>query len=76
MKMVKCIYEFSKNRPRTFWSMVGIIVGAIAGLFIGGVGIAVRGGATGIPAGYMVALVALAGSFVGYRVGVRLSNRG
>jgi hypothetical protein len=40
--------DYAKARPEAFWSIIGTTTGATAGLFVGGVGIAAGGGATGV----------------------------
>jgi uncharacterized protein YcfJ len=58
----------AKARPaETRWSLVGAAAGAVLGLLIGGVGIAAMGGATGVPAAIVLALV---GGIVGNRYGI------
>lgn len=59
---------FRKSRPKEFrWSIYGIVVGALVGVFFGGVGIAALGGAIGVPASIILATV---GGMIGNRVGV------
>lgn len=58
----------AKARPvETRWSLIGAAAGAVIGLLIGGVGIAAMGGAAGVPAAIILALV---GGMVGNRYGV------
>jgi len=58
----------AKARPaETRWSLIGAVAGAVLGLMIGGVGIAAMGGAAGVPAAIIFALV---GAIVGNRYGV------
>lgn len=58
----------AKARPaETKWSIIGGAAGAVIGLFIGGVGIAAMGGAAGVPAGVVLALV---GGVLGNRYGI------
>lgn len=58
----------AKARPaETRWSLIGVFVGIAFGLLIGGVGIAAMGGAKGVPAAVILALV---GGFVGNRYGI------
>ncbi len=58
----------AKARPsETRWSLIGGAVGAVLGLLIGGVGIAAMGGAAGVPAAVILALV---GGIVGNRYGI------
>lgn len=58
----------AKARPsETSWSLIGAFVGAVMGFLIGGVGIAAMGGATGIPAAVVLAIV---GGIVGNRYGI------
>ncbi|KQQ72442.1 hypothetical protein ASF70_13000 [Rhizobium sp. Leaf321] len=48
----------AKARPaETIWSIIGAVGGAILGLMIGGVGIAAMGGAKGVPAAIILALL-------------------
>lgn len=65
--MKKALKYAKKNPNETKWSIVGIAVGMLAGLFIGGVGIATMGGAFGIPAALILAFV---GGMIGNRYGV------
>jgi predicted lipid-binding transport protein (Tim44 family) len=58
----------AKARPaETRWSIIGAAAGAVLGLLIGGVGIAAMGGAAGIPAAVILALI---GGIVGNRYGI------
>jgi len=58
----------AKARPaETRWSLIGAATGAVVGLMIGGVGIAAMGGAAGVPAAIILALV---GGMAGNRYGV------
>ena len=60
---------FIKRWPRAFWyAMIGLIIGASTGLFIGRIGVAMRGGAFGINT---EAVLALAAAFVGCRMGMK-----
>jgi predicted lipid-binding transport protein (Tim44 family) len=63
----------SKSRPREVrWSIGGAAVGALAGIFLGGVGIAALGTAFGVPAFVILAIV---GGMIGNRVGVEKDNK-
>ncbi|HVR59432.1 MAG TPA: hypothetical protein VMT72_21685 [Pseudolabrys sp.] len=55
------ISTFIKRRPRTFWYA---IVGLVAGLLIGGVGVALRGFAFSL---HPELVLAMAGAIIGYR---------
>lgn len=58
----------AKARPaETRWSLIGAAAGALIGLLIGGVGIAAMGGAAGVPAAVIFALV---GGALGNRYGI------
>ncbi|MDR6664003.1 hypothetical protein [Rhizobium sp. 1399] len=58
----------AKARPaETKWSIIGAAAGAILGLLIGGVGIAAMGGAAGVPAALILAVI---GGVVGNRYGI------
>lgn len=58
----------AKARPaETRWSIIGAVAGAIVGLLIGGVGIAAMGGAVGVPAALIFALI---GGVFGNRYGI------
>ncbi len=58
----------AKARPaETRWSLIGAVAGAIVGLLVGGVGIAAMGGAAGVPAALILALV---GGVLGNRYGI------
>ena len=58
----------AKARPaETRWSLIGAAAGAVLGLLIGGVGIAAMGGAKGVPAAVILALL---GAFIGNRYGI------
>ncbi|MBY5660417.1 hypothetical protein [Rhizobium leguminosarum] len=58
----------AKARPaETRWSLIGAVTGAVFGLLVGGVGIAAMGGAAGVPAAVILALV---GGVVGNRYGI------
>ncbi|MBB3520974.1 hypothetical protein [Rhizobium sp. BK456] len=58
----------AKARPaETRWSIIGAAAGAILGLLVGGVGIAAMGGAAGVPAAVIFALI---GGVVGNRYGI------
>ena len=57
-----------KRWPRAIWCAIGgMVVGAIAGLLIGGIGVAMRGGAFGIPTSLVLAI---GGAFLGARFGL------
>jgi predicted lipid-binding transport protein (Tim44 family) len=51
----------------TRWSLIGAAAGAVLGLLVGGVGIAAMGGAAGVPAAVILALV---GGVLGNRYGI------
>ncbi|MEH2501619.1 outer membrane lipoprotein SlyB [Bradyrhizobium sp. AZCC 1578] len=56
-----------RKRSRTFWYViVGAIAGALAGHAIGGIGVAMRGGAFRV---YPEIVLAIGGAIVGYRAG-------
>ncbi|TBA24745.1 hypothetical protein [Rhizobium ruizarguesonis] len=58
----------AKARPaETRWSVIGAAVGAVLGLLVGGVGVAAMGGAAGVPAAVILALV---GAVIGNRYGI------
>ncbi|MGO7153197.1 hypothetical protein [Rhizobium leguminosarum] len=58
----------AKARPaETRWSLIGAVVGVFLGLLIGGVGVAAMGGAAGVPAALILALV---GGILGNRYGI------
>jgi hypothetical protein len=57
------------------WSIGGAIVCAIAGALIGGVGIAAGGGARGISALAVLAILAVLGAIIGSRIGVEIDKR-
>ncbi|MDX1216287.1 hypothetical protein GOL99_12155 [Sinorhizobium medicae] len=58
----------AKARPaETRWSLIGAAAGVVLGLLIGGVGIAAMGGAAGVPAAVILALV---GGVIGNRYGI------
>jgi hypothetical protein len=62
-----------RSRPKEVrWSVGGVIVGVLAGLAIGGVGVAALGTAFGVPA---FAVLAFVGVMVGNRVGVEKDNK-
>lgn len=56
-----------RRKTQTKWSLAGIVLGALVGLSIGGVGIAAMGGAVGIPAAIIFAAL---GGMIGNRDGV------
>lgn len=51
-----------RRRPRLRWILWGAAVGAVFGLFFGGIGIAARGGAVGL---WGWAVFGVAGGFIG-----------
>jgi len=58
----------AKARPaETRWSVIGAAVGCILGLMIGGVGIAAMGGAKGVSAPLILAII---GAVIGNRYGI------
>lgn len=58
----------ARARPsETRWSLIGAVAGAMLGLIIGGVGIAAMGGAAGVPAAVILAIV---GGMLGNRYGI------
>ncbi|MDI4231486.1 hypothetical protein OZ411_01490 [Bradyrhizobium sp. Arg237L] len=67
--------KFAKTRPELFWSIVGAAVGAIAGFFIGGVGIAAGGGARGVSSLAVLIIFAAIAGLVGNRLGIAIGRR-
>jgi hypothetical protein len=62
------IIGFQKSRPKEFrWSIFGMTVGAVAGTFVGGIGIAALGTAWGLW-GWLV--FAVGGGVIGNRIGI------
>lgn len=62
------VIGFGKSRPREVrWSIYGMALGGTAGVLVGGVGIAALGGAMGVPAALVLAIV---GGMIGNRIGV------
>ncbi|THK37641.1 hypothetical protein EHS39_13470 [Ensifer sp. MPMI2T] len=58
----------AKARPEeSKWSLIGAAVGAILGLIIGGIGVTAMGGAIGVPATVVLAVV---GGVLGNRYGI------
>ena len=65
---VRKVGDAAKARPQEArWSIIGVIAGAAIGLMIGGVGIAAMGGARGVPAALILAIVF---GFIGNRYGI------
>ena len=65
------VCDYAKVRPKEAgWSIVGVAFGVIAGLTIGGVGIATSGGATGLSKLAVVLILAAIGGLIGNRVGI------
>lgn len=63
---------FRNSRPKEFrWSLYGAGVGALIGASIGGIGVAALGGAFGVPAFVVLAVV---GGMIGNRVGVEIDK--
>ncbi|MBR1266365.1 hypothetical protein JQ629_02475 [Bradyrhizobium sp. AUGA SZCCT0222] len=61
------IGAFIRRRPRTFWyAIVGLITGALVGHLIGGIGVAMRGGAFRVYPDFALAIV---GAIAGYLIG-------
>lgn len=54
-------------------SVGGTVLGIVAGLLIGGIGIAAMGDDVGVPASVILALI---GAIIGNRAGVELDRRG
>lgn len=65
--MKKAIQYAQKNPNETKWTSAGIGLGILAGLSIGGVGIAALGGAIGVSAAVILAAV---GGMIGNRYGI------
>lgn len=60
--------DAAKARPaETRWSLIGAGLGAALGFLVGGVGIAAMGGAAGVPAAVILALL---GALIGNRYGI------
>jgi len=60
---------FIKRWPRAFcYAFAGLLVGALVGFFIGGIGVAMRGGAIGINTELVLAI---ASAFVGCLMGMK-----
>lgn len=58
----------ARARPaETKWSLIGAGIGAVVGLLMGSVGIAAMGGAAGIPAALILAVI---GGVIGNRYGI------
>lgn len=55
--------------------LVGAIIGVLAGFFVGGVGIAVRGSATSVPSWAIVVILAFLGAMTGNYVGKIIPRR-
>ena len=55
--------------------LLGAIIGALAGFFVGGVGIAARGNATGVPAWAVMVILGFLGSMAGNYVGKVIRRR-
>ena len=53
--------------------MIGLGIGLVVGSFVGGIGIAMFGGAFGVPAAF---LLALAGVAIGHHLGVGQDKKG
>jgi hypothetical protein len=66
--------EFAKARPEMFWSIVGVSVGTIGGLFVGGVGIAAGGRATGVSSLVILIIFAAIGGLAGNRLGIAIGR--
>ncbi|SDC02178.1 hypothetical protein SAMN05216337_100143 [Bradyrhizobium brasilense] len=49
--------------------LLGAIIGVLAGFFVGGVGIAARGNATGVPSWAVMAIFAVFGAIAGNYLG-------
>lgn len=64
-----------KTRPEIFWSIVGAAVGAIAGFFVGGVGLASGGKATGVPSLVVLIIFAAIAGLVGNRLGIEIAHQ-
>ncbi|MGD5691012.1 hypothetical protein QUT48_22535 [Xanthomonas citri pv. citri] len=63
---------FVGSRSRTFWyAIAGLIIGLFVGHFIGGVGVATRGGAFGVNSVIVLAVAGIIGAAVGYCGGRR-----
>ena len=68
--------ELARARPaETWWSVVGAGLGALVGLFVGGVGITARGGASGVLPIFTVLILALVFGLFGNRIGVWRDQR-
>ncbi|MGY4482010.1 hypothetical protein ACVWWR_001201 [Bradyrhizobium sp. LM3.2] len=74
IKIAKLL-KFGRAQPEVFWSTVGGLSGAIVGFSIGRVGIAAKGGASGIaPLVVVIIFAAVVGS-IGNRLGIAIGRR-
>jgi hypothetical protein len=74
IKIAKLL-KFGRAQPEVFWSTVGGLSGAIVGFSVGRVGIATKGGASGIaPLVVVIIFAAVVGS-IGNRLGIAIGRR-
>jgi hypothetical protein len=67
--------DYAKARPEAFWSIIGTGGGATVGWFVGGVGVAAVGGATGVPGLVVLLIIAAVTGLAGNRIGIEIDRR-
>ncbi|MET4603679.1 uncharacterized protein YcfJ [Bradyrhizobium sp. JR4.1] len=68
MRAAATLRGIRKSRPKELrWSIYGVVAGVLVGASIGGIGVAILGGAFGISAAVVLGII---GGMIGNRVGV------
>ncbi|WP_354180951.1 hypothetical protein [Bradyrhizobium sp. LA6.1] len=68
VRAAAAICGIQKSRPKELrWSIYGVVAGVLAGSSLGGIGVALLGGAFGIPAAVVLGIL---GGMIGNRIGV------
>ncbi|QIP05612.1 hypothetical protein [Bradyrhizobium symbiodeficiens] len=68
MRAVAALRCVPKSRPKELrWSIYGVVAGVLVGASLGGIGVAIHGGAFGFPAAVVLGTI---GGVIGNRIGL------
>jgi len=68
LRAVAALRCVPKSRPKELrWSIYGVVAGVLLGASLGGIGVAILGGAFGLPAAVVLGII---GGMIGNRVGI------
>lgn len=69
------MWRFAKTHSEMFWSILGGATGGITGFFVGGLGLAAGGRATGAPTLVVIIIFAIVVGLAGNRLGIAIGRR-